>query len=71
MRFSPDSVFLPNVQEVQNFASGREELEGIICGFSDSGSALKAYAVVEVVHRMSMVVPVSKLSLISNPGSQR
>jgi len=71
VRFSTNSVFLPNQEEILNFAAGRKELEGVISGFSDSGAALRAYAVVEVVQRMSMVVPVSELRLVSNPDPDR
>jgi len=71
VRFSTNSVFLPNQEEILNFAAGRNELEGVISGFSDSGAALRAYAVVEVVRRMSMVVPVSELHLVSNPNPGR
>lgn len=44
-------------------------MEGTIAGFSDSGAAVRAYAVVEVevVRKLSVVVPVSDLSLISDP----
>ena len=67
MRFSALSVFLPNQEEAVSFASGNDELEGIITGFSDSGALLKAYAVVEVVRKLSLVVPVHDLRLVSDP----
>lgn len=67
MRFSARSVFLPNPEEVASFASDFDELEGIIASFSDSGASAKAYAVVEVVRKLSLVVPVEELSLVSGP----
>ena len=65
VRFSARSVFLPNPEEAVNFA-GNDELEGIITGFSDSGASLKAYAVVEVVRKLSLVVPIQELRLVSD-----
>jgi hypothetical protein len=39
-------------------------MEGAIVGFSDSGPRQRAFAVVEVVHRQTMVVPVEKLKVV-------
>ena len=50
-----------------SFGSGCDELEGIIAGFSDSGAAVNFYAVVEVVRKLSLVVPVDDLCLVSGP----
>ena len=50
-----------------SFAAGCDELQGTITAFSDSGASVKAYAVVEVVRKLSLVVPVDDLSLISGP----
>jgi hypothetical protein len=68
VRFPTDSVFLPNQEEALGFASGNDEIEGIITGFSDSGVQLRAYAVVEVVRKLSLVVPVHDLRLVSESG---
>jgi len=69
VRFSSRSVYLPNPEEALalSFASGDDELEGTIAGFSDSGAEVHAYAVVEVIHKRSLVVPVSDLRLVSGP----
>lgn len=67
VRFSARSVFLPNTEEAVSFAAGRDELEGTIAGFSDSGASAKVYAVVEVVRKLSLIVPVDDLSVVLGP----
>jgi hypothetical protein len=67
VRFSVNSVFLPNHEETVRFAAGCDGFEGTITGFSDSGGSAKVYAVVEVVRKLSLVVPVDDLSLVSGP----
>jgi hypothetical protein len=68
VKFSAQRVFLANPEDAMSLASENGDLEGTIVGFSDSGTAAKAYAVVEVVRKMSLVVPVDDLNLISNIG---
>jgi hypothetical protein len=67
VRFSPRSVFLSNPEEAMSLGPEGDELEGTIVGFSDSGTAAKAYAVVEVVRKLLLVIPVNDLSLIPGP----
>lgn len=50
------------------FDSSSDYFEGTIIDFSDSGKRARAYAVVEVVRRLSFVVPVEKLEAVSIPG---
>jgi len=76
VRFSASSVFLWNPENAMSLVSECDELEGTIVGFSDSGDAARAYAVVEVIRKMSLVVPVGELTLVSgsdenavDPGS--
>jgi hypothetical protein len=69
VRFSAHNVFLANQEEAASLASGDEEFEGRIIGFSDSGALVKAYAVVEVVRKLSFVVPVQDLRLVSDSES--
>jgi hypothetical protein len=71
VRFSMRSVFLPDPGEAATFASGLDELEGTIAGLSDSGGAANVYAVVEVTRKMSFVVPVADLSLLSGPDTYK
>jgi hypothetical protein len=67
VRFSASSVFLPNPEEAASFAPVCDELRGTIASFSDAGTSVKAYAVVEVVRTVSLVVPVDDLILVSGP----
>jgi hypothetical protein len=46
-----------------------EIVEGTIVGFSDSGTRLRFFAVVEVVRTESMVVPLEKLELVESPAN--
>lgn len=61
---------MPGPDEIQTFAPGVDELEGTIVGFSDSGPQRDAYAIVEVVRRLSLVVPVEQLRYISVPNKE-
>jgi hypothetical protein len=63
VRFSLASVFLPDAQEVLAALSLASEVEGTIVDFSDSGQAERAFAVVDVVQRRTIIVPVDKLRL--------
>jgi len=47
------------------------ELEGTIVGFSDSGGASRVFALVEVVQRRTVVVPVENLRPLSELQSNR
>lgn len=67
VRFSASSVFIPNPEEAASFSPDGGELEGTIASFSDSGTSVKAYAVVEVVRKLSLVVLVDDLRPISGP----
>jgi hypothetical protein len=61
VRFEPADVFLPNPEELLRPAG---ELEGVVVGFSDSGTEACVFAVVELVQKQEVVVPVDKLHLI-------
>jgi hypothetical protein len=63
VRFSLDSVFLPDPQEALAALSLDSEVEGTIVDFSDSGPVERAFAVVDAVQRRTVVVPVDKLRL--------
>jgi hypothetical protein len=67
VRFSAGSVFLPNLEEAVGLFSRDDYLEGTIASFSDSGASSKVFAIVEVVRKLSLVVPVDDLILISGP----
>jgi len=54
-------VFLPDAEELRATWADTAELEGTIVDFSDSGSTSREFAVVEVLQRHAVVVPVAKL----------
>jgi hypothetical protein len=57
-------VFLPSPEEVLPAMVVTDEVEGTVVGFSDSGAVLRAFAVIEVVRRQEVIVPVDKLRVI-------
>ncbi len=61
VRFHVADVFLPNVEELLAAFREQEELEGVVIDFSDSGSKTNAFAVIEVIQKGTVVVPVDKL----------
>jgi hypothetical protein len=63
VRFHLADVFLPNTAELQAAFDGDKELEGTLVGFSDSGGTPNAFAVVEIVVKQTVIVPVEKLRL--------
>jgi len=58
-------VFLPSPEEVLPRMVLTDEVEGTVVGFSDSGVEPRAFAVVEVVRRQEVIVPVDKLHVIA------
>ncbi len=61
VRFLLSSVFLPSSGEVFTGVPDTEELEGTILSFSDAGDQSRAFAVVEVVRKITVVVPTAEL----------
>jgi hypothetical protein len=64
--FRVSDVFLPDAGEVRATWADTAQVEGTIVDFSDSGSASRVFAVVEVLQRHTVVVPVAKLQWRSN-----
>jgi len=54
-------VFLPNAKELPATWADAAEVEGTIVDFSDSGNTSRVFAVVEVVQRRTVVVPIARL----------
>jgi hypothetical protein len=69
VRFRVSDVFLPAAEAVLLAPGPEEEVDGTIIDFSDSGPKTKAFAVVDVVRRQTVVVPVAKLHVIRRPGA--
>jgi hypothetical protein len=65
--FRVSDVFLPESEELRASWDDTAEVAGTVVDFSDSGSASRVFAVVEVVQRHTVVVPVAKLKLRSHP----
>jgi hypothetical protein len=63
VKFSIENVFLPDPEQTLKTLSLESEVEGTIVGFSDSGNRPRAFAVVDVVRRKTVVVPVDKVRL--------
>ncbi len=61
MRFSLADVFLPYETGGTGALHDETEVEGVITSFSDSGSKMRAFAIVDVIRKQSLVVPVDKL----------
>jgi hypothetical protein len=57
-------VFLPVPEDVLPAMVITDEVEGTVIGFSDSGIVLQAFAVIEVVRRQEVIVPVDKLRVV-------
>ena len=70
VRFQVADVFLPSVEEVLAL-SPTAELEGVVIDFSDSGSTSRVFAVVDVIRRQNVVVPVEKLEVIASHSENR
>jgi hypothetical protein len=64
VRFALADVFLPGPGGGPLFAGEEAELDGTVVEFSDSGDTNRAYAVVEVIRKQMMVVPVEKLERV-------
>jgi hypothetical protein len=61
-------VFLSTPEDTCPLTAAEAELEGTIVAFSDSGPKPCYFAVVDVVHKQSVVVAVEKLELIPAEG---
>ena len=61
-------MFFPEAEELQGAFKDAAEMEGTIVDFSDSGNMARAYAVIEVILRQNVVVPVHKLIPKGSPG---
>jgi len=69
VRFNISDVFLPSSEEVFSARAPDAVLEGVVVSFSDAGSELRVFAVVDVVRRQMLVVPVNKMTVVAE-GSE-
>jgi D-arabinose 5-phosphate isomerase GutQ len=70
VRFRVADIFLPSAEEVLAL-SPTAELEGVVIDFSDSGSTSRVFAVVDVIRRQNVVVPVEKLEVVASYSENR
>jgi hypothetical protein len=54
-------IILPSRDELPKALTTTEKVEGIVVNFSDSGPQPRVFAIVDVIARQSVVVPVEKL----------
>jgi hypothetical protein len=59
--FQISDAFLPDSAALKIAFSDLSELEGTVVGFSDSGDARSVFALVEVIQKRTVVVPVENL----------
>ncbi|HEV2387317.1 MAG TPA: hypothetical protein VGS20_08685 [Candidatus Acidoferrales bacterium] len=64
MVFRLSDVFLPSWEEAPGSLPDAEEIEGTVVDFSDSGSLACVFAVVEIVRRQTVIVPIERLRLV-------
>jgi hypothetical protein len=68
VRFRVSDVFLPDAVFV--YPPSEEDMEGTILDFSDSGQNARAFAVIDVTKRQTVVVPVEKLQAIPRSAGE-
>lgn len=59
---------MPAYDELPKSISTEDRLEGTVVSFSDSGSLPEYFAVIDVIARQSVIVPVNKLQTDKPPG---
>ncbi len=62
--FRISDVYLPEPSEVLANLTPEAETNGVIVEFSDSGSSLRAYAVVRIAAQQSVLLPMSALHVL-------
>ena len=69
--FCISDAFLPSADELGVFATD-EKVEGTVIDFSDSGPKPAYFAVIDVIRRHTVVVPVEKVGIVpGKPGNVR
>jgi hypothetical protein len=66
VRFRAGNVFLWPEEDTLSMLPEDAEIEGRVVGFSDSGLEPLFFAVIEVVRKQTIIVPVSGLKVIEN-----
>jgi len=63
-------AFLPGADELVAFAAPDEKVEGTVVDFSDSGPKPSFFAVIDVIRRRTVVVPVEKVEMVRGKRSE-
>jgi hypothetical protein len=71
VRFKVADIFLPTHDDLPKALATVKEIEGVVTDFSDSGLEPRAFAIVDVIARQSVVVPVEKLEVLNDPGTRK
>lgn len=69
VRFHAADIFLPTRDDLPKALTTTWEIEGVVADFSDSGLQPRAFAVVNVIARQSVVVPIEKLEILNCPAN--
>ena len=69
MRFRSSDIFLPEGELSSIEVDGH--IEGIVVDFSDSRSALRYFAVIDVTIHRGVVMPINKLERVPTETAQR
>jgi len=69
VRFHLADVFLPNAVDLRAVFRDDEEIEGTVIDFSDSGNRQNAFAVVEIIRKQTVIIPIEKLQ--AGSGTKR
>ena len=67
--FLISDAFIPGSEEISTSLSDTGQVEGTIVNFSDSGTASRVFALVEVVRKQTVVIPVERLRVLERFGS--
>jgi hypothetical protein len=68
--FLISDAFIQGSEENHASLSDTGEVEGTIVNFSDSGTASRVFALVEIVRKQTVVIPVERLRLLESSGSR-
>lgn len=63
--FRISDVYLPEPHEVLASLTPEVQTQGIVVQFSDSGDQPRAYALVQITHEQSVLLPVGAIQVVS------
>lgn len=69
VKFRTDRVFLWLQEEQLSTLPADTQIQGTVVDFSDSGPEVRVYAVVEVLKKQNVIVPVNELEVVETGKS--